>query len=424
MLTNDDRLDLLRATLQRAVTRIPWYQERAAQYAVPMDSLADLARLPFVRPRDFFDDPAAFAVGEGWPDVISYSSSTTGAIGRARWHSVAEAEACAALAVGGAVAGDTLVIHPFDQASVLRSGSETGRLYVPMLLPWHFEKIHALLRDGWRGPGGQVHRFTELDCFSPGLRILTSWLQARGADPREFGIELLTGYGSIQPGPWRRLLEDTWGARYRDIYGLSEVKLGDAVSCPLCGAYHFNRPIIAEVVDPDSQQPVVEGPGILVLTELYPYAQLQTLLRYWTDDLVKIAEPCLLHPPGLRFLGRLQDSVLLRRPGRSIAVGALQVAELCAEWPDVRLAPVAWAPWAHDVGAPRCRLSLEGDELCLAAELRYLPHLFPARAAQVRAALRTALLERVPGLADAVADGAISLRVEACAPETLDAAKV
>ena len=309
--------------------------------------------------------------------------------------------------------GVTLTIHPFDQGMPSMPGAAVNRVYAGMLVPWHFDLIHSILADGWRSTAG-TRPVTAIDCFSPGLRILTEWFHQRGIDPRGFGITDLYGYGSIQTAPWRRRLADAWGARYHDIYGLSEVILSDASECPLCHAYHFLFPVVAEVVDLDTRAQVSAGTGALLFTELHPFAQLQLLVRYWSDDLVELRRPCPYGQLGLRLLGRRSECAVVPRPGHpALVVGSLRVAEACAAVPDVALSPVSWAPWAADAGAPRFTLGAAGDVVTVVAELRYRPALVPPRAAGVAAEIGAAITAEVGG---ALADGDVHLRVETVGP--------
>lgn len=432
----------LTETLAFAVEHIPWYRDRAEQYAGPIETTQDLARLPIIDRDTVAADPLAFTSSDGWPTSISYSSSTTGGIGRPRWRNAAELDAYHSLirarrnasrSLGGddgdghdAGGGVTLVIHPYDQGAPdgPGDGEVARRVYVGMFVPWHFDLIHEILRDGWLSPAGRL-RVTEVDCFSPGLRILTEWFEQRGVDPRSFGVQRLIGYGSIQPHAWRRRLRAGWGADYRDLYGLSELVLSDAADCPLCHAYHYSMPIIPEVVDPVTRRPIERGTGVLVLSELYPYAQLQLMMRYWTDDLVELARPCPIGGFGIFFRGRVSSSVVIARDRRApLTVGSLQIGELCAEIPDVAVAPITWAQWAPNVGAPRFELSDDeaGAVIRLTVELRYAPALFPDRAAQVRAELAEAVRAEVSGLADALDAGTVRLDVATVGPSALTAA--
>ena len=422
-MSKDLQLTLLKDTLRFVLERIPYYRERSEDYSVSIKDIQDLAKLPFVEPDDFVNLPQNFASSMQWPSAVCYSSSTTGKMGRARWHIEEEYQAfyefCRSM--GWTKGGDklTLSIHPFDQGPALSYPEDMRVVSVPLIVPWHYEKIHQILRDGWQAPNG-FHQIYHLCGFSPGLRILTEWFIQRGIDPSGFGVKLLEGYGSIQPAVWRRKLEKIWDAPYIDRYGLSEVKHSSGIECTECGAYHFPPLVIAEVVDLKTREPIQEGIGVMVFTELYPFAQLQVLLRYWTGDIVEIVPSCTLSSFGVRFLGRLAHSVVLDIPRTNpLVAGSLQVGEICAELPDIALNPISWADWAQDVGAPRFHLSSKDSTLLIRVELRYSPDLFPERVQEMKDRLSSSLIEKMTGLRAAVASKEVDLQIEALGPGEL-----
>jgi hypothetical protein len=191
-------------------------------------------------------------------------------------------------------------------------------------------------------------------------------------------------------------------------------------------------PIVPEVVDPISRKPVDDGTGVLLLTELYPYAQLQLLMRYWTDDLVELAPPCPLGGFGFFFRGRCGSSVVIERERqRPLVVGSLQVGEICAECADVSSSQISWAPWANDVGAPKFALrgiagsATDPGGVEVDVELRFSPALFPERAAAAADEILERLRLEVTGMAEAIGDGEVELRVHAVGPGQLpDTVKV
>jgi len=428
----DDPLPHLRATLEYATAKIPYYRDNPAYQLSPaaIESVADLQRLPILTPEDYAAAPERLAVPGLWPDRISFSSTTTGSLGRPRWHLQREQDRYAALLRASATTPApedgpvTLVIHPYDQGGAQRPTSDPHTVYSPFLVPWHYEHILQLLQEGWRTPAGR-RPIDHVDGFSPALRIYSTWLAQRGIDPGGFGVLGLIGYGSIQPAPWRDRLRRSWGATYEDLYGLSEVKHSAAASCPVCGAYHFTGPIIAEVLDPETRAPKQRGFGVLVLTEVYPYAELQVLLRYWTDDIVELAAPCMLADLGFRFRGRRSASLALGAQDATIYVGPLQVGEVLARSADVALHTYPWAAFAYDVGAPRFALKLDTDRgdgrehVRVDVELRCSPALFPRRAAAVCTELRDALLEELSPLAERIDAHATTLEVVAAEPGSL-----
>ncbi len=125
----------------------------------------------------------------------------------------------------------------------------------------------------------------------------------------------------------RSCIEKAWGARVFDHSGMTEIG-PTAVECPEnpAGLHILESEYLAEVVDPESLQPVEPGTeGELILTNLGRLGS--PLIRYRTGDLVCVdPEPC---PCGRRtkrlkggILGRADDMIHLR--GNNVHPSALE----------------------------------------------------------------------------------------------------
>jgi phenylacetate-CoA ligase len=134
----------------------------------------------------------------------------------------------------------------------------------------------------------------------------------------------------------RALIGRAWGARVFDHSGMTEIGPA-AIECQAhpAGLHVLDDDYIAEVIDPETQQPVAAGqPGELVLTNLGRRGS--PLIRYRTGDLVRVdQEPC---PCGSRFtrldggiLGRCDDMIHLR--GNNVYPSALEA--LLRRFPEV-----------------------------------------------------------------------------------------
>ncbi|OGQ81200.1 MAG: phenylacetate--CoA ligase, partial [Deltaproteobacteria bacterium RIFCSPLOWO2_12_FULL_57_22] len=115
----------------------------------------------------------------------------------------------------------------------------------------------------------------------------------------------------------KKLLEEAWGAKCYDHPGASEVGAYGFECEPQPGGVHVNEEeFIAEVIDPESGDPVKEGEkGELVMTNLGRIGN--PVIRYRTGDLVEPGyEPCrcgrslMLLKGGV--LGRIDDMIIVR----------------------------------------------------------------------------------------------------------------
>ena len=119
------------------------------------------------------------------------------------------------------------------------------------------------------------------------------------------------------PDALRSRLEDAWGMRAHDTYGLSEaIGPGVAFECPARAGLHVNADVFhPEVIDPVAGTPLPEGAiGELVLSA--PSKEAMPLLRYRTGDLTALDhQPCACGRalPRLRGIrGRVDDMRVVR----------------------------------------------------------------------------------------------------------------
>lgn len=121
--------------------------------------------------------------------------------------------------------------------------------------------------------------------------------------------KLLMGGGFLSEER-RKLLEDSWNAKCYNMFGMSEMFGPMAGECRQRNGLHYlDRYLMIEIIDPDTKLPAAEGGiGVAVYTTLWDKGF--PLLRYWTDDLMRVTCrpcPCGQPYPRLYFLGRLND---------------------------------------------------------------------------------------------------------------------
>jgi phenylacetate-CoA ligase len=142
------------------------------------------------------------------------------------------------------------------------------------------------------------------------------------ADHVEDASRLRLRAGVFGAEPWteglREAIEQVFGLKALDIYGLSEV-MGPGVSSECvdarAGAHVNEDHFLVEVVDPASGEPVPDGEvGELVFTTLTKEAL--PLLRYRTGDLASVTrEPCACGRTFARMsriVGRTDDMLIIR----------------------------------------------------------------------------------------------------------------
>ena len=120
----------------------------------------------------------------------------------------------------------------------------------------------------------------------------------------------------------RSRIEAAWGARVHDHSGMTEMGAVAFECSPAPGGLHVNETeFIAEVIDPNTLQPLPEGsasPGELVLTNLGRWGS--PLIRYRTGDQVvlnRMTSPCACG----RWFARLEGGILGRTDDMFIVRG-------------------------------------------------------------------------------------------------------
>ena len=156
--------------------------------------------------------------------------------------------------------------------------------------------------------------------------------RAAGIEPRSLGLRLLVTAG--EPGAGlaavRREIEDAWGTRVADTFGMSDVWSTMAGECGHSEGLHLTTGdgALVELCDPETGAPVEledGATGELVWTHLEREAS--PLLRYRSADLARVwTNPCPCGHPGLRLRieGRRDDMIRVR--GANVhpqAVGAV-----------------------------------------------------------------------------------------------------
>lgn len=120
--------------------------------------------------------------------------------------------------------------------------------------------------------------------------------------------------GGFMSDQRRLLLEKTWDADVYNLFGMSEMFGPMAAECRYKDGQHYlNNYLMIELLDPVTLKPVKPGEiGIAIYTTLWWKGF--PLLRYWTDDLMKIDyETCKCGSalPRLYHIGRMGDCIQL-----------------------------------------------------------------------------------------------------------------
>ncbi len=317
------QLRRLRSTVDRSLKGQPVFASRLAEAGVDgpdaISSLDDLARLPFSRksdlrehypfgllavPREQLVRIHASSGSHGKPTVVGYT--------RADLEAWTEAMA-RCMTMAGVRPG--MVVHNangyglFTGGHGFHYGAELiGATVIPV--SGGFTARQAMLLADL---GGQAL------CATPSYAlVIAQAIRDAGLDPAELALEI----GLFGGEPWteemRTELDRELGIRAISFYGLSEMcGPGVAAECHHAreGLHIQEDHFLAEVIDPESGEPVPEGAdGELVFTTLLKEAQ--PLIRYRTGDVGSVTtERCACGRTMARITalrGRLDDMLIIR----------------------------------------------------------------------------------------------------------------
>lgn len=169
------------------------------------------------------------------------------------------------------------------------------------------------------------------------LLLLMDVIKDMGLNPRK-DLALKIAFVGAEPysEEVRRRLEDFYGIKVYNSYGLSEMNgPGVAFECPFQNGMHiWEDAYLVEIVDPDTLEPVPDGEyGELVMTTLKREAM--PMLRYRTRDLTRILPgecPCgRVHRRLDRIRGRTDDMFIIK----GVNVFPVQVEKVLMNIPEV-----------------------------------------------------------------------------------------
>ncbi len=285
----------------------------------------------------------------------------------------------------------------------------------------------AVLRRRYAIPGCD-DRISVITGLSYQVEFFTSYALQCGLDLPSFGIKALSVVGNYTPVCSRQFLEQAWGAPVFERFTLTE-SIAGAARCGRCGHFHLDWHAIGEVVDVDTRLPIAEGVGHLVLTQLYPFVQMQPLIRYMTGDMVRAFASTCSNTLTFDFLGKAANCIgRTRTHATEWLLFPADIYEVINPLPDIRLFETfATVRDAHDktVGSPPfytadVRSHADGCTVIrLTFELRYAPARYPDRIRELRTAIVAGIVDRSPALAAGMRDDTARLDVDFTGPGAL-----
>ncbi|MDQ0246950.1 phenylacetate-CoA ligase [Bacillus fengqiuensis] len=312
----------LKETVKRVSEKVPFYQEKFKELNITVEDIQtidDVRKLPFTKKEALRENYPFNLFAADMKDVVRIhaSSGTSGkptVVGYTKndidnWADmVARAIALAGGEPGG-VFQNAYGYGLFTGGLGIHYGAERlGMATVPI-------------------SGGNTERqITIIEDFKPTVIAGTpsyilkvaEEMEEMGKDPKSSSLK----FGIFGAEPWseemRKVLEEKFGIKACDIYGLSEVMgPGVAMECHEAqdGLHIADDHFIVEVINPDTLEPVADGEeGELVFTSLTKEAF--PVIRYRTGDIASITrETCKCGRTTTRMSrvkGRIDDMLIIR----------------------------------------------------------------------------------------------------------------
>jgi hypothetical protein len=391
----EHRESSLSATLQFAKANSGYYQRLLESHSINCDTAVDVLRqLPSLSPDEWQAHRSRIRTRPISDVVFGFTGATTGKP-KIYLSTLAERRALQEAAKPDRRWNER-VLNLVGPRHGLQSAEDFGPNGHTMLVtePSHLEQVADLLER-------RISPYYELPAIEAVLgtvnRVLVLSLYLLGRRNRldDLGIKRLI----VTPAPSPRsqkLLEEWWGARVVELYGVSELRMCNAELCEHCSCYHLPPTCFGEYLDPDDWTPISAPSrcGVLAVTVFYPFVELEPRIRYRTGDLVEVAqEPCpFWGEAGFRLLGREEYAVRLNKENWIAPVRCyLAIADI----PDVSRSVPPTAPMTDtryvEAGVPRFRIEKAEGKAILHVELRYDPIMWPDGAERVRKQVALAL---------------------------------
>lgn len=293
-LFDEYKLYQLKKTVAWVKSRSSFYRRLYEKNGVgpeDINSLADIAKLPFTNPSDLAGTSYSFlctSQGDVEKPVTFYSSGSTGTKKRI-FFSRADIKKILDFMARGM---NTVVGRYEGRVQVFMQNSQ-GRGIAQTLA----DSVKLFGMDAWTSEmdddAENIIRLTLENhvnvWFGEAVTILRATrILARKMDLSKLGMKCIFITMTNIPQSMIDYLQKAWNCRVSTHYGLTEAGWGLAVDCDVCDGYHYNElDIILEIVDPDTGEVLPSGEaGEVVLSSIA--RDCMPLIRYRTGDIAKL----------------------------------------------------------------------------------------------------------------------------------------
>lgn len=316
----------LQSLIQHAITNVPYYRNLFSQLSLTADDIktvADLEKLPILT-KDIIRDNYQQLRAQNFPDSKVINCSTSGTTGKPLKFHYDKSK-------------DYLNFDPFIWR-FFGWGGHTLKTVGVKLADWTIEKnkIYSfnpirklLILSAYNITQEKAEQYAQalkkykakhIDCYPSSMVLLTEYLKMAGIAP-PVKLQAIFSHSEVLHTWQREILEDYWGCKCFDWYGMEErVILG--VECEHHNGLHLCSDFSITEFIPDEK---TVGDKI-ISTSLTNYAM--PFLRYDTGDVGQLIEqPCTCNRgfPLFKLFGGRDKSFAVAKDGSKIPVGNIDI---------------------------------------------------------------------------------------------------
>jgi phenylacetate-CoA ligase len=296
-----------------------FYRNHLAFMDGPIKSLSDIGMIPFTKPSDLSRNPFGFLAVRQDEVARIVTLRTSGSMGEAKRLFFTDADL--ELTIDFFHHGMSTLVQPGQRVAVLLPGEKpdsVGDLLRRGLLRMNIDILpYGPITD-------PVHAARTIASFGADCLVgIPTQVLAMAQSGKNHGMDMSSMKNILLstdyvPKAIKDTLQEIWGCRVFNHYGMTEMGLGGGVDCEALGGYHLREAdLYFEVVNHETGETCPDGTiGEVVFTTLT--RQGMPLIRYRTGDIARmIPSPC----PCGSALRRMEwvrgrwDSIIPLSPG-------------------------------------------------------------------------------------------------------------
>ena len=293
---NEYQLFRVREQMRYAEANSPYYRNKFKDAGVRPEDINtwdDLEKIPFTEPVDLAESPFYFfAISRTKVRNEFTTTGTTGhrkTIGYSTNDLVSKVDIVAsALKDIGMREGDSLhimfpLVTAWDPSLIMAGACKILGYGSSICSETDIKKQYQTIKDS----------NATFIIGLPSFIYRVTMLMGKDVDLKSLGIKKIVSSSEPLSESMRKRLEEAWGCKVLDVWGMTEFGLACAVECDEQNGLHTDEAnLLFEVVDPETGKHVPDGQtGELVITSLN--AECSVLIRYRTHDIAAmLAPPC------------------------------------------------------------------------------------------------------------------------------------